>query len=617
MAKTINELTLKMNADSAELKKQLNDIKGHLQGFQKNVSGIGNTFKSILSADIVKNAVIGIYNMTGEMVKLGGELAGTKMNFDKLNQPGLLDQLRNATGGTIADIELMKKALDADDMRVGPEALAKIMAYARNEVQETGGSVTELTDSIINSLGKGSTKALTQAGISIAAYKEEFKKTGDMATAVMNIITQKLKDSGKYIETSADITARWAARWENIKASIGLVINEGIKLIGPYLEEAWNWGKKLFDYLVKATVEVTNYLIDFINGWIDLYNESMLFRGVLNFIIANVKNMWEVFKLVGKGIWEIFSNIGEQIGYTLNPKNWGAGFADGLKKIGDESRTVMANIGKEFGKNIAENVTDGIKNTVNGKVKLIHIIAGVSSTEEIKEKGKDLGTVIGKGIYEGLTTQLDQEFADGGLIPELDNVELPDVDTSNLEKMAEDAKAIVSQMNEVIQTNINQMFVTIGTNLGDLFSGGSIKSAMQSLLSLLADFMGSFGKVLISIGVAKMALTNLFKAGPAGAFAAIAAGIALVSLSKVATNMMAKQKFTSGGIIGGYSYSGDHVPILANSGEMVLNAGQQASLFNQINSGGGSGGGSLTARVSGNDLLFVLEQSQKKRNYTY
>lgn len=47
--------------------------------------------------------------------------------------------------------------------------------------------------------------------------------------------------------------------------------------------------------------------------------------------------------------------------------------------------------------------------------------------------------------------------------------------------------------------------------------------------------------------------------------------------------------FEDGGIVPGSSYSGDRVQANVNSGEMILNRSQQASLFKMANGGGGSG----------------------------
>ena len=55
------------------------------------------------------------------------------------------------------------------------------------------------------------------------------------------------------------------------------------------------------------------------------------------------------------------------------------------------------------------------------------------------------------------------------------------------------------------------------------------------------------------------------------------------------------EAFEHGGVVGGSSYSGDRVPARVNSGEMILNKGQQNHLWkaaNGIGGGGGSGGSS-------------------------
>lgn len=51
------------------------------------------------------------------------------------------------------------------------------------------------------------------------------------------------------------------------------------------------------------------------------------------------------------------------------------------------------------------------------------------------------------------------------------------------------------------------------------------------------------------------------------------------------------QKFATGGIVGGNSYTGDNVPAMLNSREMVLNTKQQARLFDALD--GGNNDGSL------------------------
>lgn len=90
--------------------------------------------------------------------------------------------------------------------------------------------------------------------------------------------------------------------------------------------------------------------------------------------------------------------------------------------------------------------------------------------------------------------------------------------------------------------------------------------------------------------------------------ATIAAGIA--NVGKIAG------VFANGGIVGGNSFSGDNLTARVNSGEMILNGSQQAQLFAMANGSSSSGSGELVARVSGNDLLFILNKTNKKNNNT-
>src|SRR5690606_27926084 len=82
--------------------------------------------------------------------------------------------------------------------------------------------------------------------------------------------------------------------------------------------------------------------------------------------------------------------------------------------------------------------------------------------------------------------------------------------------------------------------------------------------------------------------------------------------------------FASGGIVPGGSFQGDRVPALLNSGEMILNAGQQSNLFDMLNGNlaslqGQSAGGDIvgTVVVRGNDQIIQLRRTEKKHKRYY
>lgn len=66
-------------------------------------------------------------------------------------------------------------------------------------------------------------------------------------------------------------------------------------------------------------------------------------------------------------------------------------------------------------------------------------------------------------------------------------------------------------------------------------------------------------------------------------FAGIALGLA--GVAAIIAAMSSIPKFATGGIVPGASFTGDKVPALLNSGEMILNGSQQSNLFNMLNSG--------------------------------
>ena len=69
--------------------------------------------------------------------------------------------------------------------------------------------------------------------------------------------------------------------------------------------------------------------------------------------------------------------------------------------------------------------------------------------------------------------------------------------------------------------------------------------------------------------------------GIAAAAAAVAAGLKQIQAIN-STKIPKAQKFADGGIVQGTSFYGDNIPAFVNSGEMILNRGQQSNLFKLV-----------------------------------
>ena len=103
-----------------------------------------------------------------------------------------------------------------------------------------------------------------------------------------------------------------------------------------------------------------------------------------------------------------------------------------------------------------------------------------------------------------------------------------------------------SELSMAVKGSLCDSFVLLGDTIGKAMSGGHnlMESFLAGFTSIMAGFLSTFGKQLISAGIGKIALEELIKIPGAGPFA-IAAGIALVALAGIASATL------SAGPIGG------------------------------------------------------------------
>lgn len=104
--------------------------------------------------------------------------------------------------------------------------------------------------------------------------------------------------------------------------------------------------------------------------------------------------------------------------------------------------------------------------------------------------------------------------------------------------------------------------------------------------------------------------------------------LAGAAVAAVVAAMASIPKFATGGIVPGTSFTGDKVPALLNSGEMILNGSQQSNLFQMLNSGlygslsqkiapsaeNGNQPANVTFRIHGRDLEGVLSNHYNQKS---
>lgn len=162
-------------------------------------------------------------------------------------------------------------------------------------------------------------------------------------------------------------------------------------------------------------------------------------------------------------------------------------------------------------------------------------------------------------------------------------------------------------MRRLVEGSTEGLAMSIGDSLGKAFAGENV-SFGNTILLAMADFGEQLGKMMIGIGITIEAFKkSLATLNPV---VAVAGGIALVAAAAAVRSKIQQggEGFADGGLIGGNSFSGDRLLAPVNSGEVVLNTGQQNELLRMVN--GGGGGGQLIAKVSGKDLMFILDRTK-------
>lgn len=207
-----------------QLQQRIRETKQEMQGLGDKMGGALQVFAGNMMTKAA-GAVASLGSEMADMVKQGIELAkqgeGIRIAFERLGRGDILDGLREATHGTVTDIELMKAAVKFNDFRLPLDELGTMLAFAQQKAKDTGQSVDYMVDSIVTGLGRKSLMILDNLGLSASEIKERMAETGDMTKAVGAIIREQMAKAGDYVETAADRAAQANVSLQNKMEELG------------------------------------------------------------------------------------------------------------------------------------------------------------------------------------------------------------------------------------------------------------------------------------------------------------------------------------------------------------------------------------------------------------
>ena len=628
--------TLRLSVEHSQYDQGLREARKSFEDFTKSV-GINIKSMTMAGAAIgaAAAAISGFSAACSEAFQRGSELAkqaeGIRMAYQRLGDGSLLDGLREATHGTVSDLELMKAAVKFQDFKLPLEELGTMLAFAQQKAKDTGQSVDYMVESIVTGLGRKSLMILDNLGLSASEVKDKMKETGDMTKAVGAIIREQMSKAGDYVETAADRATKANVELENAMLELGNAMQETFGYTG--------WDDMAKGIKTELVGSLT-FTIETINQAKNAWNSFMQMIGF--------QKAPEKPKPAGTPSNGMYFETTDADGNLINAGRW----LNGEKKVNtlgvtvtgtkpDEKKKTKGGSGSK--KNVIDYAADSIK-AQEVEVQRLTDLWRKSGAElrdgylqQLNEAKNNLDYMTGKKKSVGVMDMVDglyqpMSLGTGGLSDATKNAKF-DVVTpyqaleNELQRLIELQQTLGSTSEQAWQTIGKQIDVTkekmanfrgekvaekTGESWQDAARGvAAVGSALQSLEDPSAKIAGLIGQAIanIALGFAQ-ATASASAGGPWAWIAAIAGGLGTMVSTIEAIH--SATGYAEGGIVKGTTYSNDKIPSMLNAGEVVLSRAQSANLASQLQ-GVGLSGMRLEASVSGTQLRFVLNNESQVR----
>src|SRR6478736_7548336 len=191
--------------------------------------------KAVVASQIARE----IIDMTLNAARLAGNVEGVTRAFRRLPEStALMENLKKSTKGTVDELELMEKAVQAQNFGIPVQKLGTLLEFATAKAQQTGLSIDYLTNSIVTGLGRKSERIIDNLQLDIAKLRELIASGLDFRTAAIQLISEDLVKMGGYIETSATLADRLVATFKDLRKEIAVGAEPLTRGIITFLQSA-------------------------------------------------------------------------------------------------------------------------------------------------------------------------------------------------------------------------------------------------------------------------------------------------------------------------------------------------------------------------------------------
>ena len=381
------------NIQGDELVHTQSQISALAEQFGKDYKEVLGTVESLTNQYGISTAEA--INVIKDGLQAGADLNGTFLSQIQQYGPAFSD-----AGASVKDLVA---SITQTRSGIFNEAGMGLIQTATNRIR----TMSSATQSALNSIGisskqleadliSGKTSILEAIKMISGKIKELPENSMQVGQVMKTVFGKTASNEGmKLVKTLADMSTNME-ELKGVTGEYGELQREQVEAqaeLNEKMSKFFGLGENGFDEItmkakifgVKALSKIIDYTVKIINYFIDLYNESKVFRAGIEHIKNNFKSAWEVFKFGVNLVIDGFKGMGRMA------KAWskvieGAFSFDvekittGIKGLWDAYKDTWTEIGqdaKKMAMNVRDNFIDAIKNTGSNK-KVAHLSVDVS-----------------------------------------------------------------------------------------------------------------------------------------------------------------------------------------------------------------------------------------------
>ena len=232
------------------------DVREFRKGIQKvdsSLKGISRKFQNLGGVIGASFAVSAIQKFGAEAIELNSQLTKAAAGFKRFGDASVLREMRKSTMGLVTDLELMQQSVKGANLGIPIKDMGTLLEFAKRRADETGESMDHLVNSIVEGIGRKSTRRLDNLGISAQRLKEEvggisleMADVADVSAAMTRIAVEELDKMGEATITTADKFTQLSIEFENAKAGAGELF-ASLGLLGLQLLKVGKYNDMFYD----------------------------------------------------------------------------------------------------------------------------------------------------------------------------------------------------------------------------------------------------------------------------------------------------------------------------------------------------------------------------------